>query len=147
MVATGKPGLLYLLDQTNLGKFNSIVNQDLQEVNVQSNAMGIVAGVFSQPAYWNGNFYTAAIADFLKQFRVASGTISATPQSQSAKIYNRRGGAPVVSAKDTTDGVVWVVDISAYPTVRHFWTPTMPPTLPVCSLVVRQAGQAPPAMP
>ncbi len=115
LVATGKPGLLFLLDQANLGKFNSIIDQDLQEVDVQSNGMNAVAGVFGQPAYWNGNLYTAAIADSLKQFTIASGTISSTPRSQSNNIFNKRGGAPVVSANNTSDGVVWVLDISSYP--------------------------------
>jgi hypothetical protein len=114
LVATGKPGIIFLLDQASLGKFNSILSQDLQEVTVLNAAQG-VGGVFGQPAYWNGNLYTAAYADYLKQFTVASGTISATPQSHSSNIYNRRGGAPVVSANDTTGGIVWALDISAYP--------------------------------
>jgi hypothetical protein len=87
MIATGKPGKIFLLDQANLGKFNSILSQDLQEVDVL-NAMQVIGGVFGQPAYWNGNIYTAAIADFLKQFTVASGTISSTPHSHSTGIYN-----------------------------------------------------------
>ncbi|MGH9539967.1 MAG: hypothetical protein ACRD3H_18735 [Terriglobales bacterium] len=112
LVATGKPGKLYLLDQANLGKFNSILDQALQEVAVQSSAM---AGVFGQPAYWNGNLYTVAIADYLKQFTISSGSISTTPLSHSANIFNRRGGAPVVSANNATNGIVWVLDISGYP--------------------------------
>ena len=115
LVASGKPGVLFLLDQTNLGKFNSVIDQAVQEVNVQSNTMNILAGIFGQPAYWNGNLYTAAIADYLKQFTIAGGTISNAPQTQSSRIYNRRGGAPTISANDTTAGVVWVLDISAYP--------------------------------
>lgn len=115
LLATGKPGVLFLLDQTNLGKFNTIINQDLQEVTVQSNSMNVVAGIFGQPAYWNGNLYTAAIADFLKQFTIASGTISSTPRSQSSNIYSKRGSSPVVSANNTSNGIVWVLDISAYP--------------------------------
>jgi hypothetical protein len=111
LVATGKPGKLYLLDQANLGKFNSILDQALQEVAVQSSAM---AGVFGQPAYWNGNLYTVAIADYLKQFTISSGSISTTPLSHSANIFNRRGGAPVVSANNATNGIVWVLDISGY---------------------------------
>jgi hypothetical protein len=114
MVATGKPGMLFLLDQANLGKFNSILSQDLQEVNVLNSTNG-VGGLFGQPAYWNGNLYTVAIADYLKQFTVASGTISATPQSHSSNIYNHRGATPVVSADDATGGIVWALDISAYP--------------------------------
>ena len=116
MVAAGKPGLLYLMDQTNLGKFNSIMDQVLQEVSVQSaNGSNFMAGVFGQSAYWNGNLYTAAIADYLKQFTIASGNISTTPLSHSTGIYNRRGGSPVVSANNNSAGIVWVIDVSGYP--------------------------------
>lgn len=115
-VATGKPGLLFLLDQTNLGKFNSILSQDLQEVNVQSNGLNVVTGVFGQPAYWNGNLYTAAFSDYLKQFTITSGTISTTPLSHSSGVYNKRGATPVISANNTSGGIAWALDISAYPT-------------------------------
>ena len=115
LIATGKPGLIYLLDQANLGKFNSILSQDLQEVSVSPNISSIVNGVFGQAAYWNGNIYIAAVADFLKQFAIVSGTISSTPQSQSSGIYNLRGSTPVVSANGNSSGIVWTLDIGAYP--------------------------------
>jgi hypothetical protein len=114
LIAAGKPGTLFLLDQANLGKFNSIVSQDLQEVNVLNATLG-VGGVFGQPAYWNGNLYTAAFADYLKQFTMASGSISSNPQSHSGNIYKIRGATPVISANNTSGGIVWAVDISSYP--------------------------------
>ena len=115
LLATGKPGVLFLLDQANLGKFNSVLSQDLQEVIVQPNSMQVVGGIFGQPAYWNGNLYTAAIADFLKQFTISGGTISPSPVSHSAGIYNLRGATPVVSANGAHSGIVWALDVSAYP--------------------------------
>jgi hypothetical protein len=114
LMASGKPGKLFLLDQSNLGKFNSILSQDLQEVDVLNAAQG-VGGVFGQSAYWNGNLYTAAAADYLKRFTIASGTISASPQSHTSTVYNRRGGSPSVSANNTNGGITWAIDISAYP--------------------------------
>jgi hypothetical protein len=117
VLATGKPGYLFLLDQTNLGRFNSVLNQDVQEVGVLPNTQfSLGAGVFGQPAYWNGNIYVAANNDFLKHFTIANGVISSTPRSQSTTPYNRRGTAVAVSANGTTAGVVWAVDISGYPT-------------------------------
>jgi hypothetical protein len=117
LLATGKPGSLFLLDQTNLGRFNSVLNQDLQEVAVLPNTQfKVIGGFFGKPAYWNGNIYTAAIADFLKQFTISNGKISASPQSKSSGVYNNRGATPAVSANGTSGGIVWAVDISAYPT-------------------------------
>jgi hypothetical protein len=51
LVATGKPGLLYLLDRANLGKFNPLDNQGMQEVSVKPNKTQIHAGIFGQSAY------------------------------------------------------------------------------------------------
>jgi len=115
LLATGKTGTLYLLDQANLGKFNSSGNQDIQEVSVKPNTTQIHAGFFGQPAHWNGNLYTAAIGDFLKQFAIANGAISVPAQSRSSNTYDLRGATPAVSASGTTGGIVWAVDVSAYP--------------------------------
>jgi hypothetical protein len=115
LVATGKPGLLYLLDQSNLGQYNSVLSQDLQEVSVMPNPSNFLGGIFCPPAYWNGNIYTGAVADVLKQFTIASATISSTPHSQSAGLYNKRGTVPAISANGTSSGIVWALDIGAYP--------------------------------
>jgi hypothetical protein len=48
-MAAGKPGTIFLLDQANLGKFNSILSQEQQEVNVL-NAARRVGSIFAQPA-------------------------------------------------------------------------------------------------
>jgi len=117
LLASGKPGSLFLLDRDNLGKFNSVLNQDVQEVSVKPNtSFQILGGFFGQPAYWNGNIYTVAVADFLKQFTISGGTISASPRSLSTGVYNQRGATPAVSANGTTGGIVWALDIGAYPT-------------------------------
>jgi len=127
LLATGKPGYLFLLDRDHLGTFNSVLNQDVQEVPVLPNTQfKIGGGVFGSPAYWNGNIYVAANTDFLKHFTISNGTISATPVSQSAGPYNRRGTSPSVSANGTTGGIVWAVDISGYPSAS---TPAAPATL------------------
>ena len=115
LLATGKTGILYLLDQANLGKFHSVSNQDIQEVSVQPNTTQAVGGIFGQPAYWNGNLYTAAIGDSLKQFGITNGAISAAEQSRSSNVYNFRGVTPAVSASGTNGGIVWALDVSAYP--------------------------------
>jgi hypothetical protein len=115
LLATGKPGILYLLDQVNLGKFNSGFNADVQEVSVEPNLRLVVGGMFGQPAYWNGNLYIAAVADFLRQYTITNGAISAVAQSQSTNTFNLRGTRPAVSANGTTGGIVWALDISGYP--------------------------------
>ncbi len=117
LLATGKPGYFFLLDRDHLGTFNSVMNQDVQEVAVLPNTQfKIGGGVFGSPAYWNGNIYVAANTDFLKHFTISNGVISTTPLSQSTGPFNRRGTSPSVSANGTSGGVVWAIDISGYPT-------------------------------
>ena len=116
LLAAGKPGYLFLLDRDNLGRFNSVLNQDVQEVPVLPNTQfKIGGGIFGSPAFWNGNIYVAANKDFLKHFTISTGVISATPHSQSSGAYNGRGLSPAVSANGTSGGIVWAIDVSGYP--------------------------------
>ena len=114
MIATGKVGVVYLLDQTNMGKFNSGANQDLGEVTIGFNTTDITGGFFGQPAYWNGNIYTIIVGDSLRQFSVGNGAISTVSSSHSNNTFSFRGATPAVSASSTTNGIVWVADITAY---------------------------------
>src|SRR5438477_1639868 len=56
-LATGKIGKLYLLDQANLGQFQTGTDQVVQQVVVAYNTTNLDGGIFGQPAYWNGNIY------------------------------------------------------------------------------------------
>jgi hypothetical protein len=117
LIGTGKVAILYLLDQTNLGKFNAVTNQDVQEVIPvpPSNTTQLDGGIYGLPAYWNGNIYVTGQSFPLSQFTIANGVI-ATPQStRSANTFPPRGATPAVSASGTTNGIVWVLDLNAWP--------------------------------
>jgi chitodextrinase len=114
MIATGKVGVVYLLDQTNMGNYNPAANQDLGEVSVGFNTSSNTNGFYGQPAYWNGNIYTIIVGDSLRQFSIGNGTISTVSSSNSNNTFTFRGATPAVSASGTTNGIVWVADITAY---------------------------------
>ena len=114
MVASGKVGIVYFLDQTNLGHYNSGANQDLGEVSVGFNTTDITGGFFGQPAYWNGNIYTIIVGDSLRQFTIGNGSISTVASSNSSNTFQFRGATPTVSASGTTNGIVWVADVNGY---------------------------------
>jgi hypothetical protein len=116
MIITGKVGVVYLLDQENLGKYNPAANQDLGEVSVGFNTADVTGGFFGQPAYWNGNIYTIIVGDSLRQYSISSGAISTVSTSNSSNKFPFRGATPALSASGTTNGIVWVADISAYQT-------------------------------
>jgi hypothetical protein len=117
-LATGKTGVMYLLDQTNLGKFNSSVNQDVQEVVPipPMNTTNLDGGIFGSPAYWNGNIYVTGVNYPLMQFGIANGAISTPDASRSVNTFPLRGAIPVVSANGNGGGIVWVLDLSAWQT-------------------------------
>jgi len=115
-LATGKIAILYLLDHTNMGKFNSGSNKDVQEVIPvpPPNTTQLDGGNYGVPAYWNGNIYTTGQNFPLSQFTISNGTI-ATPQfAVSSNMFPARGATPAVSASGTTNGIVWVLDLSGW---------------------------------
>jgi len=118
VLATGKIAILYLLDQTNMGKFHSGSNLDVQEVIPvpPPNTTQLDGGNYGVPAYWNGNIYTTGQNFPLSQFTISNGTM-ATPQfAVSNNTFPSRGATPAVSASGTTNGIVWVLDLSAWGT-------------------------------
>jgi hypothetical protein len=114
MIITGKVGVVYLLDQTNLGGYNPASNQDLGEVSVGFNTTDLEGGFYGQPAYWNGNIYTIIVGDSLRQYSISNGAILTTSSSNSSNTFPFRGATPAVSSSGTTNGIVWVADITAY---------------------------------
>jgi len=117
LLGTGKVAILYLLDQTNLGKFNSVSNLDVQEVIPvpPPNTTQLDGGIYGLPAYWNGNIYVTGQNFPLSQFTIANGAM-ATPQSaNSTNTFPPRGAIPTVSASGATNGIVWILDLNAWP--------------------------------
>jgi hypothetical protein len=115
-LATGKIGVLFLLDQTNLGQFHSTSNSDVQEVTVGLNTSNLDGGIFSSPAYWNGNIYVGEVSDSLRQFMIVNGSLSLSSVSNSANTFPLRGVTPAVSANGTSGGIVWVLDLTGWQT-------------------------------
>jgi chitodextrinase len=128
-VATGKPGGFYLLDQSNLGQFNSSSNNDVQEVFPQGlNTTTIGGGVFGQTAYWNGNLYISVIGDSLRQYPIANASIATTSNSNSSETFSYPGVIPTISANTTGGGIVWALEIGGYtpgnPVILHAFNAT-----------------------
>ena len=116
-LATGKPAILYLLDQGNMGKFNSTSNRDVQEVIPipPPNTTQLDNGNFGLPAFWNGYIYTTGVGYPISQFSVANGVMSTPAFSVSSNVFPPRGATPAISASGNTNGVVWILDLTAWP--------------------------------
>jgi len=97
-----------------MGAYNSASNQDVEEVTVGFNTSNFIGGFYGQPCYWNGNIYTVIVGDSLRQFPISNGNISLGSISNSSNTFPFRGATPVASASGSTNGIVWVADITAY---------------------------------
>jgi hypothetical protein len=123
LIATGKPGFLYLLDRDNMGHFQAGSNsQIVQSVPVKPNNSDVTGGIFATPAYWNGHIYIAAVSDHLKAFDLSGGQLSAQPTSVSTTLYDYPGASPAVSSAGASGGIVWTLEGDGY-------TPSNPPVL------------------
>ena len=117
-LVTGKVGILYLLDQNNLGQFNSTTNHDVQEVIPvpPPNTTDLNGGVFGAPAYWNGNIYLTGVGFPLSQFLISNGAIAFPANSRTNNLFPSRGATPAVSANGTNGGIVWILDLGVWRT-------------------------------
>jgi hypothetical protein len=108
MVGAGKDGNIYVVDRDSMGKFSASANNIYQQPG----------GIWSTPAYFNGNLYYADSGATLKAFTVASAKLSASPMSQSPEQFPYPGSAPSVSANGTSNAIVWAHE-NVNPAVLH----------------------------
>jgi hypothetical protein len=87
---------------------NTNVLQDI------TNALTSDNGLWSTPAYWNGNVYMWAENDSLKMFPLTNGALANRATSQSSHTSMFPGASPVVSSNGTQNGVVWAVETDLY---------------------------------
>ena len=81
LVGMGKDGIFRVVNTTDMGKYNSGVDNDVQEFTATSNPF------FSSPIYWNSPnngpvVYIWGSADFLKAFEFTGSKFNTTPVSQ-----------------------------------------------------------------
>jgi hypothetical protein len=123
MVSAGKEGLIYVVNRSKMGKFDSRKNDVIETVRGSAN------GYWSSAAYWNNAVYYAGREDFLSQYALSKGLISKSPV-HSAPTKFSAGSTPSVSANGSADGIVWAIERlpkvkDAFPTaVLHAYNAT-----------------------
>jgi outer membrane protein assembly factor BamB len=102
VIGAGKDGSIYVVDRDSMGKFSAASNNIYQQLN------GVLpGGIWSTPAYFNGNVYYADSGGTLKAFPVSGAKLSVSPASQSVAQFTYPGSAPSVSANGTANAIVW----------------------------------------
>src|SRR6266403_47691 len=107
LLAAGKSSKLYDLDRDNLGHFHAADD---------SNAVQVVpagAQSFGAPAYWNGHVFYFLMNDYLRDYALQNGRLSAQPVAKSNTNINDPG-TPAISANGPKNGIVWIVSTKVW---------------------------------
>lgn len=114
-IGAGKDSNIYIVNRNNMGKFNpqndNAIYQELDGV--------LGGGVWSMPAYFNGNVYFGPEGNNLLQFRFTNAKLSTSPVARSTANFTYPGSTPSVSANGTQNGIVWAVEHSDPNDVLH----------------------------
>ncbi len=111
LVGSGKEGRIYLIDQDNMGHYNSSTDNVVEETNNTT-----ITGSFGDPAYYNGQIYYFGGSnignpnDVGKTFSIANGQLSLTPTAQGPDTFSYPGDTPSISANGNINGIVWATD-------------------------------------
>jgi hypothetical protein len=116
MVSAGKEGLIYVVNRSKMGKFDSRKNEVIETVRGSAN------GYWSSAAYWNNAVYYAGREDFLSQYALSRGLLSRSPV-HSAPTKFSAGSTPSVSANGSADGIVWAIE--RLPKVKDAFPPAV----------------------
>src|ERR1700720_4531610 len=104
LIASGKQGIVYVLDRDHLGMFSANDSGVLQEVALEPGTANDV--LFGSPAYWNNTVYFAPNASPLMAFPLSGGLLG-TPRKTSATYAGSH--SPSISANGTSNGVLWAI--------------------------------------
>jgi len=115
LVSAGKEGRIYLLDRDQMGHFQP--DSDSQIVQSIEDATG---AIFGGPAYFNNTLFFAAANDRVKAFPIAEARIGISPSSQSACVLKYPGAVPAVSANDSLNGIIWLIEYGIPGQLRAF---------------------------
>jgi hypothetical protein len=121
-VGAGKDGNIYLVDRTNLGKWNSTSNNNLNAYQVLSGALD--NGEWSNPAYFNGTLYYGGVSSPLQAFAFSQAKLVAMPSSSTSESYGYPGTTPSISANGTSNAIVWAVENGSSGGVLHAYDAT-----------------------
>jgi len=119
-IGAGKDQNIYIVDRTNMGKFNpNNDNAIYQEID------GVLGnGLWSTSAYFNGSIYFGPVGNNLLQFQFSHAKLSMSPHSKSAASFTYPGTTPSVSANGFSNGIVWAIEHSDPNDVLHAYDAT-----------------------
>ncbi len=112
-VGAGKDSNLYVVDRTNMGKFNFKTNNIYQELP------GVLPqGVWSTPAFFKNKIFYGPVNGPIYAFQFRNAKLLPTPAAQTANAFAYPGTTPGISANVTQNAIVWAVE-NSNPAILH----------------------------
>jgi len=112
-VGAGKDSNLYVVDRTNLGKFNSSSNKIYQELSG-----ALPGGIWSMPAFFDGNIYYGSVGSPILAFHFQNAKLESTPIAKTANAFGYPGATPSISSNVGQNAIVWAAE-NVNPAVLH----------------------------
>jgi Chitobiase/beta-hexosaminidase C-terminal domain/Bacterial lectin len=112
LVQVGKEGRILVLNRDALGGYAPGGSYNTNAVQDINGALG--GGLWSTPAYWNGNVYIWGENDVLKMFPITNGVLATQASAQASVSSTFPGATPVVSSDGTQNGIVWTLVTDLY---------------------------------
>lgn len=113
LINVGKEGRILVLDRNHLGGYAAGASYN---TNIPQDILGATKGLWSTPAYWNGNVYMWGNGDVPKMFTLNAGVLDRSPSSESSITSLYPGANFTISSNGTEDGIAWAVRTDEYTT-------------------------------
>jgi hypothetical protein len=110
LIASGKQGIVYVLNRDSLGLYSATDSGVIQEVTLKPTSTNDV--MFGSPAYWNNTVYFAPNSAPLMAFPLSGGLLG-TPLKAGLYVGSH---SPSISANGNTNngtGIMWVISGTA----------------------------------
>jgi len=129
LVQAGKEGTIYVINRDQMTTGNQhYCNGCASDTQIVQELPSEVGGMWSMPAYFNGNVYFWGSGDVLTQFPISSGQLASNPASSGGLTLGNYAPTPSISAHGTSNGIVWAIDSTNFggpgPAVLHAYDAT-----------------------
>jgi hypothetical protein len=109
LIIAGKEGRITTLDRDNLGGFASGASSNTNAIQDNPNVLPQGDGLWSTPAYWNGNVYIWAVKNHPMLFQINSGIMDTKPSSEGTPTSDFPGASFSISSDGTQNGIAWAI--------------------------------------
>jgi len=112
-IGAGKDNNLYVVDRTNMGKFNASANKIYQEL------VGVLpSGIWSMPAAFNNSLYYGPVNSKILKFQFNNAKLFTSAVAKTPNSFAFPGATPSISANAGQNAIVWAAE-NVNPAVLH----------------------------